>query len=486
MKKFITMESQKVMDKHIPELLNSIAHLKIHNNEILACVLNLSDISVNANKFYIIQLLERHDNKAYFLFTRSGRVGYKGTEGVDCFIYESDAINAFKDLFKDKTGLSWEDRDNDAINFDSSKYQYIKMKFEEIESVTSIISKNKVSSKLDLDSKVHSLLDVLFNQELYTQTLKQYNVDAQRAPLGSISQTQINRAYKVLKKLENLINDKCNNNEEFITTTSEFYSIIPSYFGMSKAPVLNTMSLIENKVELLKILENLEVFKDMSKLTVHDDQYLALNCQIKPVTIEEASLLTSYFYNTQGKTHSIKLKIKDMFAINRIEEEMRYLKWKTLHNRQLLWHGSRLCNFVGILTKGLLLNPGAEIAKTGAMFGYGLYFANCATKSANYMGISSGEPGIMILCEVALGTCLKLHHSQHYSSSTLKAPYTSVQGIGQYTPDEKGYTTQADGLIIPNGILIDQGQPGSLLYDEFIVYDQSQVKIKYLILFEAK
>ena len=53
----------------------------------------------------------------------------------------------------------------------------------------------------------------------------------------------------------------------------------------------------------------------------------------------------------------------------------------------LLWHGSRLTNYVGILSQGLRIAP-PEAPVTGYMFGKGIYFADMVSKSANYCGTS--------------------------------------------------------------------------------------------------
>ena len=67
----------------------------------------------------------------------------------------------------------------------------------------------------------------------------------------------------------------------------------------------------------------------------------------------------------------------------------------------LLWHGSRLTNFVGILSQGLRIAP-PEAPVTGYMFGKGVYFADMCSKSANYCCTSRESPtGILLLCEVA-------------------------------------------------------------------------------------
>ena len=50
---------------------------------------------------------------------------------------------------------------------------------------------------------------------------------------------------------------------------------------------------------------------------------------------------------------------------------------------ELLWHGSRTENYVGILSEGLrIATPDAPVS--GYMFGKGLYFADVPSKSANY------------------------------------------------------------------------------------------------------
>ncbi len=54
-------------------------------------------------------------------------------------------------------------------------------------------------------------------------------------------------------------------------------------------------------------------------------------------------------------------------------ENTRYTK--DIHNKKLLWHGSRLTNFVGILSQGLRIPP-PEALIIGYPFGKGVYFAD--------------------------------------------------------------------------------------------------------------
>lgn len=74
----------------------------------------------------------------------------------------------------------------------------------------------------------------------------------------------------------------------------------------------------------------------------------------------------------------------------------------TSKNKILLWHGSRLTNWAGILRRGLCIAP-PEAPHTGSMFGKGLYFADVSSKSANYCFPTKTETeGLLLLCEVSL------------------------------------------------------------------------------------
>ena len=79
-----------------------------------------------------------------------------------------------------------------------------------------------------------------------------------------------------------------------------------------------------------------------------------------------------------------------------------------LGNRKLLWHGSRLTNWAGILSGGLRIAP-PEAPVTGYMFGKGLYFADMSSKSANYCFATAESPEVhrraLALRGSAKGTC---------------------------------------------------------------------------------
>ncbi|XP_074585610.1 poly [ADP-ribose] polymerase 2-like [Curcuma longa] len=84
----------------------------------------------------------------------------------------------------------------------------------------------------------------------------------------------------------------------------------------------------------------------------------------------------------------------------------------------LLWHGSRLTNWTGILSQVLRIAP-PEAPVTGYMFGKGVYFADMFSKSANYYYASTqSREGVLLLCEVALGDMAELL-SANYNADQL-------------------------------------------------------------------
>ena len=156
-----------------------------------------------------------------------------------------------------------------------------------------------------------------------------------------------------------------------------------------------------------------------------------------------------------------------------------------MKNKTLLFHGSQLSNWCSILKNGLYLDPsklGVQI--TGKMFGYGIYWANSVTKSFNYCNSNTTHKiAVLAIAEVALGEM----HEQYFGDCSLsqdklkKLKKNSTWGKGVHCPSD---STVVDNVIIPNGVIkknVDKKSKYSLIYDEFVIYNTNQYKIKYLI-----
>ncbi len=73
-----------------------------------------------------------------------------------------------------------------------------------------------------------------------------------------------------------------------------------------------------------------------------------------------------------------------------------------------------------------------------------------------------------------------------YNADKLPANKSSTKGVGKSEPDRKGWITLDDGCMVPLGKIkqvIDSKEAinYALLYNEYVVYDVSQIKLKYLV-----
>ena len=142
----------------------------------------------------------------------------------------------------------------------------------------------------------------------------------------------------------------------------------------------------------------------------------------------------------------------------------------------------RLTNWCGILQQGLRIAP-PEAPTVGYMFGKGIYFADMVSKSANYCFASLRQPvGFLLLCEVALGNCVEKMHAD-YDGDNLPKGKHSTKGVGKTQPNPDTMVTLDDGTLVPVGLPVYNPAAGdsSLLYNEYVVYNINQVKLKYLV-----
>ena len=61
---------------------------------------------------------------------------------------------------------------------------------------------------------------------MFKNTLKEYDIDVKKMPLGKISQTQIQKGMAVLEQMKISFDNK-KGRKDLETLTSQFYSIIP-------------------------------------------------------------------------------------------------------------------------------------------------------------------------------------------------------------------------------------------------------------------
>merc|ERR1711933_300534 len=246
------------------------------------------------------------------------------------------------------------------------------------------------------------------------------------------------------------------------------------------------MKLVEALAEI-EVAAHLVAKDKKNKSEKHkiDQHFDLLHCDMTSLAAnsKEFKMCAKYVQLTHAETHNrYTLDVEKVFKLDREGSDERFKPWAKNKNRMLLWHGSRLTNFVGIISQGLRIAP-PEAPVTGYMFGKGVYFADMSSKSANYCFTSpDANTGLILLCEVALGEMNKLQASDYYAADAMKGSIASTKGEGKTSPDPSTYVTLDNGCVVPIGKGVqDSDFDSSLLYNEYIVYDTAQIKMKYLL-----
>ncbi|XP_054169146.1 poly [ADP-ribose] polymerase 1-like [Oppia nitens] len=464
-----------------------VTHIYKDGKDIYSVVLSKVDVSKNKNSFYKLQLLE-HDTKKgkYFVYRSWGRVGTTiGGNTLEKFSKVSDALDFFEDNYKEKTGNDW----NKRHKFKKNPDLYYPVDIDYGGDQTEQFVKLEVGNNSKLSKEIQDFICNIFDVQKMKEQMLEFELDLEKMPLGKLSKKQLLNACSVLKELSQLIDVKPPNMNKLKTATNKFFTLVPHNFGTDKPPLIDNEEMIKTKMEMLDTLLDIEMAYDMistnGEKVIEEDpidhHYKKLNTKLEVLTkdLEEYTIIEKYLKNTHGSTHHFNLEIIDIMKVERNGEIDKYAKWKHIENRMLLWHGSRVTNFAGILSQGLRIAP-PEAPVTGYMFGKGIYFADMVTKSAGYCHSQANKNiGYLLLSEVAIGEPWELKDAKDVKK--LPKGKHSVKGIGETEPDPNEIHVLPDGLKVPLGKGVKAKDKTSLLYNEYIVYDVNQVNIKYLL-----
>ncbi|XP_063282700.1 protein mono-ADP-ribosyltransferase PARP3 [Pelobates fuscus] len=467
------------------------------------CMLNQTNIGNNNNKFYIIQLVT--SSGSYYGWNRWGRVGEIGQSKLTPFSNLESAQKDFEKKFKDKTKNSWSERENFTPH--SGKYTMIEVEHDDedaddkgageaavkVDTVDGVVKKVKPCS---LDKPTQELMSLIFSSDMFKEAMQTMNLDIKKMPLGKLSKAQIAKGFDALEDLQAALDSKAKK-EKLSELTSRFYTIIPHNFGRMIPPVIDSQEVLQAKKDMLLVLADIELAQNLQadKLKKEKEEkieevphpldvdYQLLKCEldlVDPSSVEYQIIQT--YINRTGSTYR-QLKILNVWRVDRESEEDRIGEHKNISNRRLLWHGTNVAVVAAILKSGLRIMP-----HSGGRVGRGIYFASENSKSAGYVGCTSNRLGIMFLNEVALG---KEHHITRDDSSLRAAPtgYDSVVARGYTEPDpSKDHELVLDGrkIIVPQGAPIHISKYGnsSFSQSEYLVYKESQARIRYLLLLQ--
>lgn len=482
--------------------------------------------------FYKLQIVYDKGRDLWMLFTRWGRIGEEGAFQKTPYSKE-ECIQQFETIFFNKTKNEWKDRANFKKHW--WKYQLINVNYSNMCHKDYLVPFDLTNAKpSNLHPSVQEIMREMTQVAMYVKGLQNSGIDAEQMPFSDINRSDLLKARESLTKLREILEElepmeaqlnRFNKDgkdkivalrEKMWYHSSRFYELIPhEQYKNEIVPPINKMSVLKEKAEMIDNLINFEMASKIllgahkaQKLGVQNDGAQRLNSKatedmnpldycVKAMGVEinaldkassEFNILKEYCVRTWPENKHAAKKIRNIFKIQRKGEGEAYEQFDDLSNKFLLFHGSRISNFMGIMSQGLRVAP-PEAPKTGYMFGKGVYFADMFQKSINYCNDFNASPDgskYVLLCEVAVGKSYKLTHAQYMDEPPEGCD--STQGLGRSGPCYAKCFTFPEGYKIPKGKYLDYEYDDNtqrnvyLRHNEFIIYksnNKNQNKVNH-------
>jgi poly [ADP-ribose] polymerase len=450
----------------------------------------------NNNKFYRGQVVCAGGR--FYSWTRWGRVGEPGQNNLDGPSDVGSAIAAFEKKFKDKTGYAWAGNQGSYPGGKKDKYTVIFESFESTQGPKLAAATSGGGAVTYAPAKITGTLAAftafVTDADMFKAQLATMGVDTAKMPLGDISQRTVDAGFDALIAIEDYL--KAGGGKDLARLCGQFYTYIPHNFGRAKAPLL-TLADIAAKKQMLNVIGDVGAAVQSEQASggggaagggvvpaAIDSKYASLGCSLTPVDPASATfkLIQTYTENTQG---SRKCRVLEAFAVERADG---FDAHSALGNRKLLWHGTNVAVVAAILKSGLRIMP-----HSGGRVGSGIYLASENGKSAGYV-TAQGHNGVMFLCEAVLGKQHFITRDGQVGHSD-KDPVSargchSVLAVGSTEPDPAADATVVfdghsvvvpQGKVGPNALLKEHGGSSSYSQSEYLVYKESQVRIRYVL-----
>ena len=391
---------------------------------------------------YLIMVTAENNNKYYNCFPEGDnfRVEYGRVNSTKTITnypmskWESQISSKIKKGYKDVTDLKT--ALIEEIKTDGTKYKDI-----ENESVRRIIEKLRGLAR-DTVKKNYSVSSSSVTEEMV--------YEAQLVINNLISIKSVNKFNDELLKLFEIIPRKMDHVRSYlIKSTDEIDKVISreqDLLDIMRGQIVTKSTATENKDKEI----------DNSGITILDEMGITMReCTPEEINeIKDCMKESSYHFSKAWRVDNISTRKK-------YEE---FIKAYNIKNTKLLFHGSRTENWFSILKTGLKIRPTNAIT-TGAMFGFGSYFAPKCQKSIGYTSLGGSywaggkdNTAYMALFDTAYGK-----------------PYNV------YNFDSKYYSMSFDKLPVGCNCLHAHAGNGMLRNDEIVYYKTEQTTIKYLI-----
>ncbi|XP_030580308.1 protein mono-ADP-ribosyltransferase PARP4-like [Archocentrus centrarchus] len=279
-----------------------------------------------------------------------------------------------------------------------------------------------------------------------------------RVSVDQLSLNDVSRAEGLLLQAQKKLRGGTVN--EVVSLLHEFYTLLP-HREISSFP---NAKLISEKLDLCQLIRDV---LNVSEMTLGSPtpstlgKYRALRCSIERVPPSSCE-----FQAVTDLLQDRKVQIQQIVRVSRGVELQTFKS--ELGNVKTFLHSSSPNNFVGILSRGLLLprvgveHHGIERTDMGKL-GSGIYFSDALSTSLKYSkpSVTDGSR-LLLVCDVALGRCVKVH----------KTDITLTQA--------------PEGHHSVHGVRLTPNTPSEFEDDEYVVYSPDQVQLKYVVQFSIE
>jgi poly [ADP-ribose] polymerase len=438
-------------------------------------VLQVTDIKTNRNKYYAIELHSAKNKfRVYTHYGRTDDLDSNPEAGIRESRYCSslpEAEGLYDKIYREKTSPR---KGYKELSLASSKIGS-KKSFGQSSGEIDAKTLKKLADKTPADTKAAPIIHIDKSVQeivshIYAEATKAListvnatiTANGIETPLGVLTIGQIDKGQVILDDLAAAVSKKKKSDDEIMQLSGDFYTLIPHKFGRSKAAavdaIINDKNKITAKQDTLQLMRDMLNVNGKSNVLVNpeiESKYTALGCSIEPLPASKFKEIKSYIDKSFISKYD-RSDIKRIFAIKRPTEHAEYDL--SIGNDKLLFHGSAAKNWVGILSRGLLLPKLVTklgVSRTDAgWLGHGIYFGNAACTAYNYAGAGKRGTSFITVASVALGK------------------------IKDYRKITHGLTEPPAGYNSCHGVRADNSDFSD---DEFVIYSHNQQKLEYLV-----
>lgn len=474
-----SVKAWKLSDKNAPGFPDDFEIVK-------RAVLQVTDLKNNNNKYYGIELHKAADR--FRVFTHYGRTDDLERDpdagAKECRFFDSlpEAQREYERIYREKTAAS---KGYQEVSLASSKIGSARARGQSSGHVDDkTLAKIKgadqgpapAPKKSELPDGLQELVKYIYAEAtnaLTSTVAAKITANGIETPLGILTVGQLDKGAAVLDEIYQLFKANPGARSRLEDLSGDFYTAIPHRIGRTREAI--AAAVIDSLAEINAKQETLQLMKDMLAVNGEkgsvlfdnkvDDQYRALGCTIEhvPHASPEHKEWEEHVLKSQVKSKNIK--VQNIYRLKRHGE------WDAFDtkvgNERMMFHGSRIKNWVGILSRGILMpkivvSMGVNRTDAGWL-GNGIYFGDAACTASFYTtpGNSGRKTRFLSIARVALGK------------------------IKDFTKITYGLEGPPPGYDSCHGVRNVKGAPSQFEDDEYVIYRQPQQRLEYLVEFKA-